>query len=110
MRARQLYVLSPLAAMSFANFTTPLVSPWDDIHVKHTWSSVPPNWETLGSSPSNTTIDLHIALVAQYENALIDALYEVSIPGNPKYDAHLSKEQVAQLVVPDPNTLRLVNS
>ncbi|KAF8268019.1 subtilisin-like protein [Lactarius quietus] len=118
--------------MSFVNFTTPLVSPWDDIHVKHTWSSVPPSWETLGSPPSNTTIDLHIALVAQYENALIDALYEVSIPGNPKhvlsinpprtmmdldvpllrcrYGAHLSKEQVAQLVAPDPTTLRLINS
>ncbi|KAF8264503.1 subtilisin-like protein [Lactarius quietus] len=129
---RQLSVLFFLAATPIANFSTPLVPPWDDPHVKHTWIDVPPNWETLGTPPSNTTIDFHIALVPQYENALIDSLYEVSTPGSPRhvlsitpplttfylnvpllhyrYGAHLTKEQVAQLVAPHPETLRLINS
>ncbi|KAF8257664.1 subtilisin-like protein [Lactarius quietus] len=88
----------------------PFVLPWDEILVKHTWNAVPPNWEPLGIPPSNTTIDLQMALVSQYENALIDALYEVSTPGNPRYGAHLTKEQVAQLVAPHPDTLQLINS
>ncbi|KAF8267808.1 peptidase S8/S53 domain-containing protein [Lactarius quietus] len=83
---------------------------WDDTHVKHTWNNVPSNWESLGPPFSNTTIDLHIALQPQYENALVDALYDVSTPGNPKYGAHLSKEQVAQLVAPHRDTMDLVNS
>ncbi|KAF8271587.1 subtilisin-like protein [Lactarius quietus] len=107
---RQFSVLFFFAATPLANFTTPLVPPWDDLHVKHTWIDVPQNWETLGSPSSNTTIDLHIALVPQYENALIDALYEVSTPGHPKYGEHLPKEQVAQLVAPHPETLQLINS
>lgn len=46
----------------------------------------------------------------QHENALIDALLEVSTPEHPKYGARLSKEQVAQLVAPHLDTLNLVNS
>jgi tripeptidyl-peptidase-1 len=84
----------------------------------------------LGHPPNGTTIDLHIALKPQRENVLIDALHEVSQPGNPKqvhfttssgtyspapllrfrYGAHLTKEQVAQLVAPHPDTLGIVNS
>ncbi|KAF8267704.1 peptidase S8/S53 domain-containing protein [Lactarius quietus] len=107
---RRLSFLSFLAAMPFTNFTMPLVPPWDDVLVKHTWLDVPPNWETLGIPPSNTTIDFHIALVPQHENALIDALYEVSTPGHPKYGAHLTKQRVAQLVAPHPDTLQLIHS
>ncbi|KAF8260350.1 subtilisin-like protein [Lactarius quietus] len=88
----------------------PLVPRWDDIRVKHTWNTVPSNWEILGPPPSNTTIDLHIGLLPQSENALIDALYEVSTPGHSKYGAHLSKEQVAQLVAPHRDTLDIINS
>ncbi|KAF8258312.1 subtilisin-like protein [Lactarius quietus] len=83
---------------------------WDDIRVKHAWNNVPPNWESFGPPFSNNTIDLHFALQPQYENALIDALYDVSTPGNPKYGAHLSKEQVAQLVAPHRDTMDLVSS
>ncbi|KAF8256922.1 subtilisin-like protein [Lactarius quietus] len=92
------------------HFAAPLVPRWDDTRVKHTWHTVPSNWESLGPPSSNTTIDLHIALLPQYENALIDALYEVSTPSHPKYGAHLSKEQVAQLVAPHRDTSDLVNS
>ncbi|KAH8986035.1 subtilisin-like protein [Lactarius hatsudake] len=110
MRYLQLSVLSVLTAAPFANFATPLPPPWDDIRVKHTWNAVPQNWEALGHPPAGTTIDLHIALKPHHENALVDTLYKVSDPRSPKYGAHLSKEQVAQLVAPRPDTLGLINS
>ncbi|KAH9169553.1 subtilisin-like protein [Lactarius sanguifluus] len=88
----------------------PLSPPWDDVHIKHSWNAVPKNWETLGRPPSGTTIDLYIALRSQRENAVVDALYQVSEPGHPRYRAYLSKEQVADLIAPRPETLELVNS
>ncbi|KAH8985670.1 subtilisin-like protein [Lactarius akahatsu] len=80
------------------------------MHIKHSWNAVPNNWVSLGRPPSGTTIDLYIALKPHRENALINALYEVSEPGHPRYRAHLTKEQVAGLVAPRPQTLELVNS
>ncbi|KAH9163166.1 subtilisin-like protein [Lactarius sanguifluus] len=109
MRYHWLYVLSFLTATPLANFATPL-TPWGDVRVKHTWSSVPANWETLGCPSAGTTIDLYIALNPRHDNALIDALYQVSDPKHPRYGAHLSKEQVAELVRPHPETLEFVTS
>ncbi|KAH9054084.1 subtilisin-like protein [Lactarius deliciosus] len=131
MRYHWLYVLSFLTATSLADFATPLAH-WSDVRVKHAWSSVPTNWETMGCPSAGTTIDLYIALNPRHENALIDALYEVSDPQASKarpshrcssrtfihvccsyrfrYGAHLSKEQVAELVSPHPDTLELVTS
>ncbi|KAH9035434.1 subtilisin-like protein [Lactarius hengduanensis] len=84
---------------------------WDDVKAKHTWNSVPESWQNLGHPPAGTTIDLHIALKAKNENALIDALYQVSSPGHPSaYGAHLSKEEVAELVAPPSDVLELVNA
>ncbi|KAI9451808.1 subtilisin-like protein [Lactarius psammicola] len=110
MRYHQFSVLSVLAAAPLANFATHLAPPWDNIRVKHTWNDVPPNWEALGHPPAGTTIDLHLALRPHHENALIDALYRVSDPESPTYGSHLSREQVAQLVEPHPDTLELVHS
>ncbi|KAH8980540.1 subtilisin-like protein [Lactarius akahatsu] len=121
MRFHQLTVLPVLAAVLFADSESPLPPPWHDIRVKHTWNAVPPNWEALGHPPNGTTIDLHVALKPHCENALVDALYNVSDPRSPKhvlsnisprttYGAHLSKEQVAQLVAPHPDTLGLIKS
>ncbi|KAH8995588.1 subtilisin-like protein [Lactarius hatsudake] len=123
MRYHWLYVLSFLTATPLANFAT-LLAPWDNMRVKHTWSTVPANWETLGCPSAGTTIDLYIALNPHQENALIDALYEVSDPKHPRhvhltaaplapsfsYGAHLSKEQVAELVRPHPDTLELITA
>ncbi|KAH9179896.1 hypothetical protein EDB89DRAFT_1923816, partial [Lactarius sanguifluus] len=95
------------AAVLLVNFATPLAPSWDDIRVKHSWVYVPPSWEALSPPPTGTSIDLHIALKPQDENALIDTLYEVSTPRSPKYRAHLSKEEVAKLVPPHPDTLEL---
>ncbi|KAH9009121.1 Pro-kumamolisin, activation domain-containing protein, partial [Lactarius hengduanensis] len=80
------------------------------MHIKHSWNAVPRNWESLGHPPSGTTIDLYIALKPRRENALVDALYEVSEPRHPRYHSYLTKEQVAKLVAPHPETLELVNS
>ena len=109
-----------------------LVTPrWDDMRVKHRWDAIPNKWECQGHPPAGTTIDLRIALRPHHENALVDALYEVSDPSHPKYvsilsivflralaqislphryGAHLSKEEVAELVTPHPDTLELVSS
>ncbi|KAH8982283.1 subtilisin-like protein [Lactarius akahatsu] len=114
MRCRQLSVISVLALVPFANIAKPLIPPWDDLRVKHTWGAVPPNWESLGHPSAGTTIDLHFALKPYHENALTDALYEVSDPKIPllrcRYGVHLSKEQVAQLVAPHTESLELINS
>ncbi|KAH9020536.1 subtilisin-like protein [Lactarius deliciosus] len=123
MRYHWLYVLSFLTATPLADFATPL-APWGDVRVKHAWSSIPANWGTLGCPSAGTAIDLYIALNPRHDNALIDALYEVSDPKHPRhvhltaallapsftYGAHLSKEQVSELVRPHPDTLKLVIS
>ncbi|KAH9051100.1 subtilisin-like protein [Lactarius vividus] len=85
-------------------------SPWNDIRSKHSWKYNPDNWECLGLPTADTTIDLYIALKPYRDNALVDALNEVSDPRHPRYGMHLSREQVADLVVPHPDTVQLVHS
>ncbi|KAH9054087.1 subtilisin-like protein [Lactarius vividus] len=102
-------VLSVIATALIGSLAKP-PSPWDDMHTKHSWNAVPRNWESLGHPPSGTTIDLYIVLKPQRENSLVDALYEVSEPGHPRYRAYLTKGQVVELVAPRPETLELVNS
>ena len=77
---RSVLVLGPLRSLA-----TSLTLHWDDMRMKHTWSAVPANWETLGYPPAGTTIDLHVALKPDRENALMDARYEVSDPRQPKH-------------------------
>ncbi|KAH9062347.1 subtilisin-like protein [Lactarius vividus] len=112
MRYHCIAVLSVIATHLLASFAKPLSPYWDDMHVKHSWSALPENWVSLGRPPSGTTIDLYIALKPNRENALIDALYEVSEPGHPRHVHHFSADayQVADLVAPHPETLELVNS
>ncbi|KAH9053079.1 subtilisin-like protein [Lactarius vividus] len=107
---RWLSVLFVLTVASLTALAVPLVQPWHDISVKHAWNAVPDNWECLGPPPAGITIDLHIALQPQEEDVLMEALYEVSTPGRPEYGKHLSKEEVAKLVEPHPDTLDLVHS
>ncbi|KAH8993819.1 subtilisin-like protein [Lactarius hatsudake] len=110
MRFHPLVVLSVLAFGPLSGPATPFASHWDDLRPKHTWNSVPENWKNLGHPPADTTIDLHIALKAKHENALIDALIEVSSPGHPRQGAHLSREEVAELVAPPSDVLELANA
>lgn len=108
MHHHRISLLSILVTFPLGSITT--LSPWDDMRIKHSWSTIPSMWEILGSPPAGTTIDLCVALEPQRENALIEVLHEVSDPTHPKYGAHLSREQVAELVAPGPDTLELVHS
>ncbi|KAF8258401.1 peptidase S8/S53 domain-containing protein [Lactarius quietus] len=111
MSCHPLFVLTTLAtAVLLGIFATPHVPRWGGMKVMHAWSAVPQNWVSMGHPHRETTIDLHLALKSHRENALIDSLYEVSNPRHPKYGEYLSKEQVAELVAPHPETLDLVRS
>ncbi|KAH9060370.1 subtilisin-like protein [Lactarius deliciosus] len=110
MRYHCIVVLSVIAFDLLASLAKPLSPSWDNMHIKHSWDAVPTNWVSLGRPPSGTTIDLYIALKPNRENALINALYEIMLLLRCRYRAHLTKEQVADLVAPHPGTLELVNS
>ncbi len=90
MRYHCVSVLSVLAAVTLGSLSNTLSPRWGDMHIKHSWNVVPKNWESMGHPPSGTTIDLYVALKPHRENALIDVLYEVSSPGNPKHVLHHS--------------------
>ncbi|KAH8979692.1 subtilisin-like protein [Lactarius akahatsu] len=77
---------------------------------EHSWKNIPENWVSLGLPIADTTIDLYIALKPYRENALVDALNEISDPGHSRYGVHLSREQVTDLVAPHPDTIQLVHS
>ncbi|KAH8979043.1 subtilisin-like protein [Lactarius akahatsu] len=126
-----LSVLAVLSALLFSGFATPLAARWDGMKVKHAWDAVPNNWESLGHPSNQTTIDLYFALKSHHEDAMAEALYGVSDPersryaptppicarmhppvslSHVRYGAHLSKEQVAEVVAPHPDTLELASS
>ncbi|KAH8989266.1 subtilisin-like protein [Lactarius akahatsu] len=107
MRYRWIPLLFLLSTAPLGGIAT---SPWDDMRLKHSWKTIPENWESLGLPTAHTTIDLYIALKPYRENALIDALNEVSDPRHPRYGMHLSREQVADIVAPHPDTVQLVHS
>jgi len=90
MHFHPLSLLSILATVPLRALATPPRPHWGGMRVKHAWSAVPLNWECLGHPAAESTIDLHIALKSQHENALIDAVYEVSNPDHPKYVPHYS--------------------
>ncbi|CCM00835.1 uncharacterized protein FIBRA_02877 [Fibroporia radiculosa] len=64
----------------------------------------------VGAAPSDTTLNIRIAL-AQSDSAGLDAaLYDVSTPTSPNYGHHLSKEEAAAFVAPSPDTRRIVDA
>ncbi|KAH9010430.1 peptidase S8/S53 domain-containing protein [Lactarius pseudohatsudake] len=107
MRYRWVTVLCLLSASPLDGIPT---SRWDHMRSKHFWKTIPENWECSGLPTAHTTIDLYIALKPYRENALVDALNEVSDPRHPRYGMHLSREQVADIVAPHPYTVQLVHS
>src|SRR6266404_6674501 len=84
MRYNQLSVLSIFLAVPLADLATP-PSQWGDPRVKHMWEIPLANWEDLGPPSADTTVNLSIALKPHRENALVDALLNVSEPGSPRY-------------------------
>ncbi|KAH9071519.1 hypothetical protein EDB83DRAFT_2364392, partial [Lactarius deliciosus] len=81
MRYRWIPALFLLSAPLGGNAT----SRWDHMRSKHSWKSIPENWESQGLPTADTVIDLYIALKPYRENALVDALNEVSDPGHPRH-------------------------
>lgn len=70
----------------------------------------PRGWIRLGRVPGDSVIPLRFAL-PQYNFAELERhLYEVSDPDHERYGAHLSKEEVEELVAPHPNSLAAVNN
>lgn len=131
MRHHWLSMFSVLIIAPLASLAMPLESRWGNVHVKHAWEAAPPNWEYLGPPSPSATIDLQIALKPENESALVDTLYEVSTPSNPRYvvsstspctmylcvellrcryGAYLSREEAAELVAPHRDTLELVHA
>src|SRR6266404_6828097 len=84
MHYNHLSVLSIFLAIPLADLATPPPH-WGKLRVKHMWETPLSNWEDLGPPSADTTVDLSIALKPHHENALIDALLNVSDPGSPRY-------------------------
>ena|SRR6266404_5459216 len=84
MRYNHLSVLSIFLAVPLVDLATPPPH-WGNLRVKHKWDTPLANWEDLGSPSADTTVNLSIALKPHRENALIDALLNVSEPGSPRY-------------------------
>ena len=68
-----------------AHHATPSSLTWNKMIIKHKCDAIPDNWVSLGQPPNGTTVKLHIALKANREKALIDALHEVSHPRHPMH-------------------------
>ncbi|TCD64191.1 hypothetical protein EIP91_004467 [Steccherinum ochraceum] len=68
----------------------------------------PPGFVFTSKAPADHQFKLRIALEQGDSPALIDALYAVSTPGNPKYGQHLSKDEVARYVTPRNESVQAV--
>ncbi|KAH9053897.1 subtilisin-like protein [Lactarius vividus] len=82
MRYRCIFLLFLLSTLPLSAIPT---SPWNNIRSKHSWKSIPNNWESLGPPPADAAIYLYIALKPHRENALVDALDEVSDLNHPRH-------------------------
>lgn len=55
---------------------------------------IPPGYSLVGTPPSDSVIDIRIALKAADNAGLQSRLYEVSTPGSASYGQYLTKDQV----------------
>ncbi|KAJ6515249.1 subtilisin-like protein [Mycena sanguinolenta] len=69
----------------------------------------PRGWTISGPAPSDHFINLRIALPQSNFDLLEQHLYEVSDPYHERYGAHLTKEEVEDLVAPHPDSVGAVN-
>ncbi len=84
MRYNHFSVLSIFLAVPLADLATPPLH-LGNLRVKHMWDTLLDNWEDMGPPSADTTVNLSIALKPHRENALVDALLDVSEPGSPMY-------------------------
>ncbi|KAJ6515255.1 tripeptidyl peptidase A [Mycena sanguinolenta] len=93
----------PLVAFAFA-------LPSKDCEHQVKEEVVPPRtWTISGPAPSDHFINLRIALPQSNFDLLEQHLYEVSDPYHERYGAHLTKEEVEDLVAPHPDSVAAVN-
>ncbi|KAH9949260.1 family S53 protease [Amylocystis lapponica] len=71
---------------------------------------VPTGFTLAGSAPSDSTLNMRIALVQNNIDGLIDVLHDVSDPTSPNYGKHLTKAEVETYTSPKPDSVAAVNS
>ncbi|KAH8976371.1 subtilisin-like protein [Lactarius deliciosus] len=106
MRYRWILVLFLLSAVPLGGIAK---SRWDDMLSKHSWKTIPENWECLGLPTADTVIDLYIALKPYRENALRSWTSKARLL-HYVLAMHVLMEQVADIVAPHPDTVQLVHS
>jgi tripeptidyl-peptidase I len=110
--------LLPLVSLSLALLSQASPAPFKSVTpdfygphaTKHAWTEIPPKWKHLGPAPDSHTIRLRLGLKQSNIDTLVNHLYEVSDPNHVRYGMHLSKEQVEDLVRPDPESVELVET
>ncbi|KIP08326.1 hypothetical protein PHLGIDRAFT_117314 [Phlebiopsis gigantea 11061_1 CR5-6] len=70
----------------------------------------PRGWTKREAAPRDLPINLRIALPQSNFPLLEQHLYEVSDPSHARYGAHLSKEEVNELIAPPPESVDAVTS
>ncbi|KAH9857435.1 family S53 protease [Lenzites betulinus] len=81
-----------------------------NLKVHEAREEIPDGFSLQGSAAPDTTLKLRIALVQSNFAELEQKLYDVSTPSSPNYGAHLSKEEVEQLVAPSADSVDAVNA
>ncbi|KAJ3523844.1 hypothetical protein NM688_g8659 [Phlebia brevispora] len=73
-------------------------------------TSVPAGFVNNGPADPKSILDLRIALVQNDKDGLIEALHNISTPGNPSFGQHLSSNESAKFTAPSPQTVAAVNT
>ncbi|KAJ7265375.1 tripeptidyl peptidase A [Mycena haematopus] len=103
MWVRSLVSVFPLVALAFA-------LPSKDCEHQVKEAVVPPrSWTIVGPAPPDHFIKLRIGLPQSNFDVLEDHLYAVSDPYHERYGAHLTKEEIEELVAPHPDSVSAVN-
>ncbi|OBZ67218.1 Tripeptidyl-peptidase sed3 [Grifola frondosa] len=72
--------------------------------------TIPEGFTLSGPAPSETTLNMRLALVQSDPAGLEKALYDVSIPSSALYGQHLTKEEVEKFVAPTQESVDAVNA
>ncbi|KAJ3813799.1 peptidase S8/S53 domain-containing protein [Lentinula lateritia] len=71
---------------------------------------IPPGFTLIGIPPSDSVIDIRIALKAADNAGLQSRLYEVSTPGSASYGQYLTKDQIKTYAAPSSDSITAVTS
>ncbi|KAJ3895532.1 peptidase S8/S53 domain-containing protein [Lentinula edodes] len=71
---------------------------------------IPPGFTLVGTPPSDSVIDIRIALKAADNAGLQSRLYEVSTPESASYGQYLTKDQIKSYAAPSSDSITAVTS